>query len=215
MTSIRHDRIVGLGRLVFDKGFAQLIESFSLVATRYPDWDLWIWGSGPEQGNLEEIVADLGLHDRVILAGTTTDPMGVLATGKIFAHAPQFDGVGNAYLEAMACRLPVVSFAAPGGVRAAVGPGTGFLVEPGDTSAFADRLAELIGEASSRDSMGSAGRKWVEQQFDRAVVHAQWDEVIHQVLGGPLRHSRARGLLARASRLQPWRRSRLGFGVDP
>lgn len=56
-----------------------LIRAFSEVARRQPDWDLTIYGDGPLRSDLQTLVEQLKLEDRVSLPGTVQNPMTVLA----------------------------------------------------------------------------------------------------------------------------------------
>jgi glycosyltransferase involved in cell wall biosynthesis len=68
-------------------------------------------------------------------------------------------------LEAMACRLPVVSTRWRG-IPSVVDEGqTGFLVEPHDPTAVADRLVCLAKDVKLRERLGAAGRRKFEQEF--------------------------------------------------
>ena len=51
-------RVISLGRLNKTKQFDLLIRAFSLLADEFPDWDLWIWGEGPERAALEAQVGN-------------------------------------------------------------------------------------------------------------------------------------------------------------
>ena len=72
---------------------------------------------------------------------------------------------GLVLLEAMACGLPVVSTRWRG-IPSVVDEGeTGFLVEPRDSHAVAERLETLANNAALRNSMGCAGRARFEREF--------------------------------------------------
>ena len=62
-------RVVAAGRLVPIKDFSSLIRSFKLVADRFPDWKLDIWGDGPSKADLEKEIRGCGLSNCVSLRG--------------------------------------------------------------------------------------------------------------------------------------------------
>ena len=71
-----------------------------------------------------------------------------------------------ALIEASACARPVVATDA-GGVREVVSDGvSGVLVPPGEISAIAGAVTELLGDPHLRARMGNAGRSHVEERFD-------------------------------------------------
>ncbi|MCH1999559.1 glycosyltransferase, partial [Achromobacter xylosoxidans] len=74
--------LLAMGRLVTDKQFDLLIDVFAQLAPEFPDWNLRIWGEGPERGALERQVERLGLRERVSLPGRTEAPWEELAQGQ-------------------------------------------------------------------------------------------------------------------------------------
>ena len=75
------------------------------------------------------------------------------------------EGLGLAALEAAACGLPVV-VGRSGGAPETVQPGrTGFVVDPHDPAALADRLVTLLADPTAGRLMGAAGRRFVLDRF--------------------------------------------------
>src|SRR5689334_15278642 len=70
--------VVGMGRLVEQKGFDLLLEAFSRIAARHSDWSLKILGDGPLRGQLETQVQKLNLAGRVEFTGALAEPFSVL-----------------------------------------------------------------------------------------------------------------------------------------
>ena len=83
----------------------------------------------------------------------------------------RFEGFGMALTEAMACGLPVVSYACPAGPREIISDGVdGFLVAPGDEKALAERICEIAGDGEKRKKMGAAAfRSAARYDTDRIV----------------------------------------------
>lgn len=65
--SPRSKVILAMGRLEQQKGFDLLIQAFSKVTAKHPDYTLEIWGEGQERTKLENMVADMKLEGRVSL----------------------------------------------------------------------------------------------------------------------------------------------------
>ena len=120
------------------------------------------------------------MHEEVELVGERDgeDVLRAYQRADVFALTPLVtadgdrDGVPNVIVEAMACGLPVVTTDA-GGIAEIVEHGVnGLLAQPGDVPAIARHLAELIGDASRRRTLGEAGRRTVEEGFDvRSAAH--------------------------------------------
>jgi glycosyltransferase involved in cell wall biosynthesis len=76
------------------------------------------------------------------------------------------DGIPNVLLEAMACRVPVVSTRLSGIPEVVQDGVTGLLAEPADTQDLAGAIARLLQDRRLRECLGQAGRQLVEQRFD-------------------------------------------------
>ena len=77
-----------------------------------------------------------------------------------FVVSSRFEGLSMAMLEAVACGLPMVSFACPCGPRDVVTDGVdGLLVENGRTDLLAEKLIYLLEHPDERRRMGEAARQ--------------------------------------------------------
>lgn len=175
----RNTRVLAAaGRLTPQKGFDLLIEAFERVAPRHPEWRLRIWGEGELRPELERMVAERGLRDRVDLPGNSKGPAEWIRGAEAFVLSSRYEGFGNVLGEAMSAGLPAVSFACD------FGPGVlirdevdGLLVPPGDVEALAAALDRLLGDEALRDRLGGAARASVARFAPERVV-ARWEEVL-------------------------------------
>jgi glycosyltransferase involved in cell wall biosynthesis len=167
--------IIGTGcRLVPIKGIEHLVRAFRLLQNEFSDTGLEIAGDGPDRGRIAELVANLGLQDRVTLLGWESDFAARLAQWDIFVLPSLEEGFGIAALEAMAAGLPVVA-SAVGGLPEIVQEGkTGWLVAPSNPEQLAERLRKLLISPQDRASMGNEGRI-------RARTHFSEDRMVTEV----------------------------------
>jgi glycosyltransferase involved in cell wall biosynthesis len=174
-------RVVTLGRLDTVKGHDLLIDAFSQVAGAHPDWDLSIYGDGPEQPALEARIQALGLGSRISLLGTTDHVAGRLRECDLFVLSSRAEGFPNALAEAMACGLPVVSFDCHSGPADLIRDGVdGVLVPPKDVPALARAMAALMDSPAERARLASRAPEVVER-FSEARILERWEEVIGAV----------------------------------
>jgi glycosyltransferase involved in cell wall biosynthesis len=180
----RSDQLVtAVGRLVPQKGFDLLLESFAKIAHKHPEWILMIWGEGPDRAALEAQRDKLGLRDRVVMPGVSKSPGSWIETADIFVLSSRYEGWGIVLLEAMASGLPVTSFDCEFGPREMISDGIDGLIAPReDISGLAATLDRLMGDSELRDRLGAAARISTER-FKTERVLAQWAEVAHDAIG--------------------------------
>jgi glycosyltransferase involved in cell wall biosynthesis len=151
--------ILGVGRLVPEKGFDVLLEAFAM--TELPGMSLVIAGDGFERDNLVRRAAKLGIVDRMHFAGAVG--RGQLVTlmlgATAFALPSRGEAFGIALLEAMAAGVPAVA-AAVGGVPEMAHDGENALVVAAeDAEALSVALARLINDTELRAQLAAGGRE--------------------------------------------------------
>jgi len=159
MTVARAKRVLHVGQYAFFKGSQTVVEVFRRLAETDEDAEFtWVCGSSHHAAIREQ----LGwAADRVLLMpwGVQQELLTTYDRHGIFLFPSIYEGFGKAPLEAMSRGLCVVG-AKVGGMRDLIAPGeNGELCEPGDTSAFVDKVAGLLGEVGSLQAMGQAARQ--------------------------------------------------------
>ena len=167
-------RVLFLGRLGKRKGSYDLLNAAAQIAPSRPDLQLLLGGDG-ELAEVGARAAELGLADKVELLGWVQgeDKVRLLATAVLYVLPSYNEGLPVSVLEAMAAGLPILTTPV-GGIPEAVTDGVeGFLVEPGDVRALADRLERLLGDPELAKRMGQAARHKVEIAFSANAVVPQ------------------------------------------
>lgn len=178
--------VLNVGRLDVQKDQATLIRAFARAAPRFPHWRLRILGEGVLRPELETLVAELAMSDRIALPGATPDVIGAYVEADVFALSSTYESFGLATVEAMAQGLPVLGFAdCPGTNEVVIGDETGLLVQPGEdrAEAFAAGLEALLSDAALRQRLGRAGRSRAEalQAADTSVD--RWEALLRKTTG--------------------------------
>jgi glycosyltransferase involved in cell wall biosynthesis len=175
---IVHDAfvVVGVGRLVWVKGFELLVAALPRVLAQIPSTRVFLVGDGPDRAALAALAARLGVADRVVLAGAVDGVAGglldYLAAADACAAPSRNEGMGRALVEAMALGVPVVG-AAVGGVPEVVGSDeAGRLVPSEDPAALAAALVELGEDPRLRRKLGEAAQSRAER-FSTTVAEAR------------------------------------------
>lgn len=99
-----------IGRLIDVKNHQNLIKMFYEISKKDDNITLLIVGNGPLMRDLERLVVQLQLEDRVILTGNRNDIPDLLARINIFVFPSLSEGWPNAVGEAMSAGVPVVTF---------------------------------------------------------------------------------------------------------
>ncbi|WP_101341190.1 glycosyltransferase family 4 protein [Cereibacter azotoformans] len=178
--SRRGHTVISVGRLATVKRHGILIDSWSRLAGRFPDWKLQIFGEGPIKAELEAQILARGLEGKVILMGHRSDIAQCYLTASILAHPAEFEGFPLAVTEALASGLPVVGFEDCSGLNRLVQDGvSGRLVSAeGDrVENFAKALGQLMADDELRLSLGAAGPSSVAAYAPDKVID-MWEEML-------------------------------------
>ena len=178
-STLTQKRIIAVGRYVYQKGFDLLLQAWSKVEKEHPDWQLAIFGDGdrtPYQQQMHKLGID---SSRCHLNGPTLDIQQEYVNSSLFVFSSRFEGFGMVLVEAMACGLPVVSFACPCGPKDIVTDGVdGFLVENGNVNALADKLSLLMYDENLRLSMSIAGQTNA-RRFEMQQIAECWKALFY------------------------------------
>lgn len=173
---------LSVGRLEPIKGFDILLAAWAQLAAPRPS--LLLAGDGAERPRLEALVAAGSCGDRVRFLGARDDVPALLAAADLFVLASRNEGMGRAFVEAMAAGLPVIGTDV-GGVRTFVRDGeNGFLVPPEDPTALARAVSRIATLApAARQALGAAGRTTVVPAYSEDTMVARILEVYDEGVG--------------------------------
>jgi glycosyltransferase involved in cell wall biosynthesis len=190
--SARPKRICVVACLREEKRIDVLIAAAPRILDRHPDAELLIAGDGECRPSLAAQARGLGVAERVRFLGHREDVAAVLAMADLFVLPSRSEAFPNSLMEAMASGLPVVA-SAVGGIPELVHDGrTGRLVPPGDPTALAGAILDLLDRPAMLAELGRTARRSIEAtySFDRMV--AQFEDLYVTELDARL-SARARG----------------------
>lgn len=160
---------ITVGRIMRDKGTAELIDAARIVKQRHPETRFQLLGSFDEdwQQVVEEAVKE-GLIEHI---PQQPDTRSFVAASHALVHPSYHEGMSNVCLEAAAMARPVIASAIPG-CRETFDEGTtGMGFEPKSGHSLADVLERFIAlPREEKRAMGLAGREKVKREFDRQIV---------------------------------------------
>ncbi len=161
--------LLSVGRLHPVKDHAFLIRACARLDELGGDFRCLIAGEGPERHNLEALLAELGLEDRVTLLGHVQRASlnALYDRSDVVILTSQSEGLPLVLMEAMARGKIVLAPAITGIPELVIAGKTGFLYEPGCPDAFIDRLLFIRSAPSELDRVRHAARAQIEHNFRR------------------------------------------------
>ena len=170
-------RVIAVGRYVYQKGFDLLLQAWAKIERQCPDWMLVVYGDG-DRAPYEQMMRNLGIDtSRCLLNGPTTDIQREYVNSSLFVFTSRFEGFGMVLVEAMACGLPVVSFACPCGPKDIVRDGEdGFLVENGNIDELVQQLMKLMVDHRLRTAFARHAQQNA-QRFNIEQTALRWKSV--------------------------------------
>lgn len=136
-------KIISVGGLVNNKGHDLTIKAFARTF-KENDAVLTIVGQGKEERNLKNLCKELGIQDKVFFAGTKAreEVAKMMAESSFFVLSSKNETFGVAYIEAMACGLPVIGTKC-GGFEEIFFDGCGEIVEVGDIDGLCNAMKKV------------------------------------------------------------------------
>jgi len=167
----RAPTVLMMGEIGERKGAFDLLAAIPDILEKVPDARFRFAGNGETERLADEARA-LQIADHVDVLGWVAGDAKTQAflDADVYCLPSYAENLPVSVLEAMAARLPVLSTPVAGTPEAVIEGETGFLVEPGDRGAIAQRLSELLSNTELRQAMALAGRARAETHFDNEVV---------------------------------------------
>ena len=145
---------ISVGNLISLKGFDLLIEAFAKAFKDDKSVLLKIVGDGPERNNLQNVVNQCGVNDKVSFLGEICREKlrDIYNEGDAFVLSSRSETFGVAYIEAMATGMPVIATSC-GGPSDFVNEQNGYLIPVDDKNALVDALKKMRDNAYNFNSL--------------------------------------------------------------
>jgi glycosyltransferase involved in cell wall biosynthesis len=152
-----------VGNLLRGKGHEIVLRAMAQVTARFPDLQCKMIGEGPDRNRFGRLARDLGISDKVSFMGRQ-DRQAVAKTMRectIFALPSRFEGLGCAYLEAMACGRPVIACEGQGIGEIIQHGHNGWLIPVDGVQEMAEALSRLLSSPDLRTRIGANARQTI------------------------------------------------------
>lgn len=172
--------VITTSRLVPKNGVDILIRTTAELQPLTPNsrFLIQILGSGPEEKKLKNLAKDLGVEESVeFLGNVPPDEIPQrLAEADVFVRPSRSEGLGTAFLEAMAAGLPVIGTRVGGIPDFLVDRETGLFCKVDDPKDLAEKIKLLLSDEQLWQKLSENGKKLVEQNYS-------WDKVASRTNG--------------------------------
>ena len=162
-----------VGRLVYEKGFAELFSAAAQIKSRYPFVRFFVVGPDePDQRDAipRHLVSELAERGQVEFLGWRDDMASFYAALDLFVLPSHREGIPRACMEAASCGLPVIASNIRGCREVVRDSESGLLFPVKNSEALAEAIAKLISDRQRAQQMGANGRRHIVQQFDERQV---------------------------------------------
>ena len=155
-----------VSRLVAIKNLANLLKAFKLACNVQSNLKLHIVGSGPEQQNLEMLVNELQIADKVVFKGFQTEVIPFLLEADYYVLPSYSEGFSIALVEAMQAGLVCIATNVGGPAEIITENITGMLINPYSIDDIYTKMIAAINlTLPQRVQMGAAAREDVLKRF--------------------------------------------------
>lgn len=162
------------------KRVADVVKVFSKLCKEL-DAKLLMIGDGPDLENVEKMVDELGLSEKVLFLGKTKDVERILCMSDLFILPSETESFGLAALEAMAAKTPVISTNTGGLPEVNIHGVTGFLTDVGDVEKMASYACDILlkEEILAEFKQNAYSRA---KEFDIEAIVPMYEELYNKAL---------------------------------
>lgn len=166
------------------KGFDNLLESFAIIAPKYPDIELDIVGDYDDKSLafLENIADSLSIRERVHFIGKVNNISKLLLEHKFFVLSSRQEGMPMVLMEAMAMGCACISYDCISGPNEIITHNEdGLLVEGQNKKQLALALASLIDDDDKRKRLASRAIVNI-KRFSLKNITDRWDAMLNDIV---------------------------------
>lgn len=160
-----------VGRLYSVKGNDRLIEVAKMLRDAGYDFEIRIVGEGPERSNLERMIQEYGLNDKVFLRGFCNNPYPHLEITDVVVCPSRSEGFSTVVTESLILGKPVVTTPCSG-MRELLGDSEYGLITEDSVEGLYLGMKKLLDDPALRAHYARAAEKRG-RQFEKKTILAQ------------------------------------------
>ncbi len=164
------------------KNVPAVVQVFARLATEFP-CRLLLSGEGPELHTVQQLVAELGLADRVLFMGQVENMAEIMPLADLLLLPSYHESFGLVALEAMSCGTPVIATSV-GGTGEFIDTGhNGFLCHPDDIDGMVAAGRRMLQDDTLHQHFAEEARRDAVQKYGARCVLKQYLELYDRVMG--------------------------------
>lgn len=167
------------------KGLDTLIDSLDILVhtKKQTEIELLIVGSGPDDEEFRDLVAQKGIEDNVLYAGEQENPYSFMKSADLFILPSRKEGMPNALLEAMALGVCSIATDCPTGPKEIIENGkNGILVPVDGKDQLVDAILKLKKDPELRKKLAAEGMRTVQTKFSYQRMVEGYVKLIRKVV---------------------------------
>ncbi len=178
------------GRLQPWKGQDVFVKAAAIVSKRLPQARFLVVGGPtfekdePYAQSLKQLAQELNAADRIVFTGHRGDMPAIMAASDVVVHSSvEPEPFGLVIPEAMAAGKPVIASRAGGPAEVIIEGKTGFLTEPRDHEALADKMTLLLSDRELRAQIGAEARRDALARFSLEALAKKLEGFVKETVG--------------------------------
>lgn len=168
--------LVNTARLVRQKANDDIITAMTMLPENIK---FLLVGDGDDKNTLKHLARELGLEDRVIFVGQVdrSEVSKYRQISDIFVCPSRSEGLGNAFLSAMASRLPVIA-TQEGGLKEFVSDKTAWVVTKDSPEQIAEAVKDILSNPQKVADITERAHQMVSQEYNWDLVAQKMREKV-------------------------------------
>lgn len=179
-TNCYKHKVISMSRFVEGKCFAEVLPFWKKIENKHPDWELCLYGNGPNEAILKDIIKNLNLT-RVRILPYLLNVEEAYLNSSIFILPSAHEGFPLVLLESMAYGVPCVAYDCPYGPSEIIRSGKdGVLTNHRDPKDMVEKVLFLIENEDIRIKMGQQARENI-KRFDLDRIMECWISLFNKI----------------------------------
>ncbi|MFC6254470.1 glycosyltransferase [Secundilactobacillus hailunensis] len=178
------DKVVVIARLTKDKHVEKVVKAVAKAKTEIPDITLDVYGVGPEHDNLEKLIKNLNVADRIKLKGYINNLNPIYDQAMVSVLSSDAEGLPLSLIEAQSHGIPLIARDVIYGPNDIItNERDGYLIAPDnkDIDNIANALVQTLADKAHWQSLSDAAYE-DRMRFSTDSMWRKWDALNDDVL---------------------------------